>query len=149
MPVHSFHAVRGPQAAEAVPLDYARKAAPFAGARHVDVLDPVEHGDRESLPLGDIGRSGLPDLANKSLRLGVDLLRMPALGHGGALPLLVAKAKLDGVVSVAVFGSDLEHGARTAFQNGNRDGGSVFLVESGSCRPCAKKPHLHRLTPST
>ena len=55
MAVHSLHAVRGPQSAEAVPLDDAGKASSLAGAGDVDVLDLVEQLDGQGLTLGHVG----------------------------------------------------------------------------------------------
>src|SRR5439155_14649848 len=62
--VHPLDAVGGPQPLEAVPLHDAREAAPLAGADDVDAADLVEDLDREGLPLGDLGRPGLADLAD-------------------------------------------------------------------------------------
>ena len=86
----------------------------------------------------------LADLADVALGLGVDLLGVAALGLGGALPLLVGEAELHGVVAVALLGPDLEHGARAALQDGDRDGGPVGLVDLGHADFAAEQSDAHR-----
>src|SRR4051812_14006957 len=50
--VHTLNTVRGSQTLEAVPFDDTAEATALAGANDVDVLDLVEHLDREGLPFG-------------------------------------------------------------------------------------------------
>ena len=120
MAVHPLHAVRGAEAAEAVPLDDAGEAAALAGPVTSTRLIPLKSSTVRVWPSVDVGRSGLADLADVSLGLGVDLPGMAALGLGGALPLLVVEAQLHGMIAVALLGPDQEHGARAAFQDGDR-----------------------------
>ena len=89
--------------------------------------------------LGHVGRSGCRT-SRTPLRFGVDLAGMASLGLGGVLALLVVETELHGVIAVAILGPDQEHGARTAFQDGDRHRRAVLLVNLGHAE-------LHRVVP--
>ena len=80
MAVHALDAVRGPQAAEAMPLHDARVAPSLAGPGHVDRGDRAEEVDGQGLPFADLGRPVLADLPDESLGLGVDFAGMAPRG---------------------------------------------------------------------
>src|SRR5579883_2193474 len=129
MPVHPLDPVRGPQAAEAMPLDDPGIAPPLACAGHVHPSDLLEEVDGQLLPFRDLGGPILANFPDIAFGLGVDLACMTAFGLGGPLPALVVESELPGVVTVAVLGPDLEHGAGAAFQDGDRHDGPILLVD--------------------
>src|SRR5262249_21148147 len=91
LPRPLLDAVTLPQAAEPVPLDDPRGAAPLRRADHIDGLDVLEHlGDRQSVADLDLGRGGQAEFAQVTLGLAVRLgwrgdagadAGLAALGH--------------------------------------------------------------------
>ena len=73
---------------------------------------------------------------------------MAPRGLAGVFPLLVVKTELEGMVAVALGGSDLQDRARAAFEDGHRHDDPIFLVNLGHSHLATQQSHTHRQAPS-
>src|SRR6185436_3706570 len=144
-------AVRGPLAGEIVPLDRAGKAAALARGRDIDGLHAVERGNVDHAADCEIaGRTS--DFAHEPLRFAIGLGEELDSGRSallGALAFefgnvtssaaigqtagLVGEAQLDGLVTVALHGANLQHVARPGLNHRDRHDLPRLVVEL--CHP--------------
>ena len=125
------------------------KPRPLLVPGHVDPLDPVEQLDGQGLALGR-RRPGPAWRTSRTYRLGSALTfrAWPRSAWVALFRFLSSKPELHGVIAVALLGPDLEHGARAAFQDGDRHRRAVLLVNLGHADLAPQQSHSHRLTPS-
>jgi len=138
-------AVRGPAAAEAVPLHAAGKPAALARPGDVDVVAHLEQRRRELLAQLELGGRLHAELAQhpEEPPVGLGEVALQGLGHVG-LPLAV-EAELDGVVAVGGLGLLLDHvtGARLDHCDGHR--GSVGGEDLGHPQLSAYQSLFHSI----
>src|SRR6185312_1882628 len=129
--VRDRHAVGGAKTAEAPALHRSRKALALRDASDVDHLTRDEMLRADERP--DVEQSVLVDAELDDLGLGLDLglAESAALRLGDVLGLRLARAELDGGITVAVLFTPADNLQLLQLQDGNRHVPTVRLEQAG------------------
>src|SRR4051794_7006841 len=138
-PVLALGAVRGAQAAEAVPLHDTGGALALAGADDVDLRDALEHLGGQLL--ADLVRRGVlrAQLDQVPARRHTRLGEVPTLGLVHLAGVDLAEAELDGRVAVHLGGAHLGDHARARLDDGHRHDAVVLVEDLGHAQLLAEK----------
>jgi hypothetical protein len=142
--------VRGPEAAEVVPLHGAREALADRRAGHVDELAGEVVRRDDLLAHADQGVRVHPELHDLALGLDLRLGEVAAHGLAGVLGLGGAGAELDGGIAI-LLDRALRHDLNVVeLEDGHRDLLAVFQEQAGHAHLLcdhARTEHRHLLRP--